>query len=128
MEAVELGEAAAEGGDGSPATPALTRQRSAHGAEYEVLLAKGVPRHMLSRAWVVCAGDAADAEMCVLQQLCALHIHLCTFFSEELLASTRPPVVAELLLRLSRVRFAVPKLRSSVAAFFFRAPREAILS
>eukprot|EP01043_Picozoa_sp_COSAG02_P117681 COSAG02_NODE_54219_length_297_cov_0.848485_1_plen_89_part_10 len=58
--------AAAPAGDDA-AGGGLERQLSAHGAKYEGLLAKGVPRHMLARAWVVCAGDAAEAEMYIQQ-------------------------------------------------------------
>ena len=44
---------------------ALTRQLSGHGPEYDALLAKGIPRQRLRRAWIACAGDAEEAEQYV---------------------------------------------------------------
>jgi hypothetical protein len=46
----------------TPPGAELHRQLSVHGLEYDALLAKGVPRHMVARAWVVCGGDAEEAE------------------------------------------------------------------
>ena len=49
------GQGAAGGGAG------LVRQRSRRGAAYDELLDKGIPHHMLRRAWVVADGDPEGA-------------------------------------------------------------------
>lgn len=61
--AVDLEAQQPQDGEAVPPGAELHRQLSVHGKEYDALLAKGVPRHMLARAWVVCNGDANDAEL-----------------------------------------------------------------
>jgi hypothetical protein len=46
----------------SSAAGTLVRTMTGHGTEYDALLSKGIPQHMLRHAWIACGGDPVAAE------------------------------------------------------------------